>query len=319
MFTIDINLSILYIFSTFVKQIKPLKMNNLELIDIITEIHESNIQNYDNRIFLVHLDGTMGKKADKNPFPFQLNACTILLVISGEVTIIVDYKEYSVKKNSLIFLVERHILNNLVVSNDFLGFHIFIDHYFVKHSTQGDLPPKEGIIYSSRQNPVFTFEEDDFKWLLENTNRLSYDMSRQNHQYKKSLIINDIAFFIYEIWNKTSKAIKPTQGKNSQYDEIALRFFDLVFAHCKKEHDVRYYAEQLNITPVHLSRVIKSVMGNSALKIIHDVMLTEIKIQLRKPDLSIQQISDNLNFSDQASLSKFFKKNTGISPKQFRK
>ena len=39
---------------------------------------------------------------------------------------------------------------------------------------------------------------------------------------------------------------------------------------------------------------------------------------LRKPDMTIQQITEALNFSDQSSFGKFFKKHVGSSPKKYR-
>jgi AraC-like DNA-binding protein len=47
--------------------------------------------------------------------------------------------------------------------------------------------------------------------------------------------------------------------------------------------------------------------------------MTEAKILLRNPSLSIQQIADQLNFSDQSSFGKFFKKHHRMSPLEYRK
>lgn len=102
---------------------------------------------------------------------------------------------------------------------------------------------------------------------------LSYNILRSSHKYQNNLIVNNIAIFAYEVWNKS----------------------------------------------VQLARAVKNVMGKSALNIIHDIMLTKAKIQLRKQNISVQHIANYLNFSDQADFSKFFRKNTGVSPTAFRK
>lgn len=289
----------------------------MELSDFIGEIPQSDFLNYNNIVLVVPIDGTMGKNSTRNPFPLQMNACTMLFVISGEMALTIDYKEFKATENCLVFLTERHLLSSVLVSKDFKGYHIMVDNVFFKNSTHGEMPPKQGVVYYARQNPVLSFEKEVFDTLIDNVKQLSYNILRSSHRYQNNLIVNNMAVFAYEVWNKSVQEDK--MESQNPHEEIALRFFDLVFDHCKEQHEVSFYAEQLCVTPVQLSRAVKNVMGKSALNIIHDIMLTEAKIQLRKQNVSIQQIADYLNFSDQAAFSKFFKKNTGVPPTAFRK
>ena len=47
-------------------------------------------------------------------------------------------------------------------------------------------------------------------------------------------------------------------------------------------------------------------------------LIAEAKVLLNEPQLSVTEIAEQLHFADQSYLSRFFKKNTGISPKEFR-
>ena len=47
-------------------------------------------------------------------------------------------------------------------------------------------------------------------------------------------------------------------------------------------------------------------------------LIAEAKVLLNEPCLSVTEIAELLNFADQSYLSRFFKKNTGMSPKEFR-
>ncbi|MCD8179486.1 MAG: helix-turn-helix domain-containing protein [Tannerellaceae bacterium] len=69
----------------------------------------------------------------------------------------------------------------------------------------------------------------------------------------------------------------------------------------------------------NLTRIITSNSGKSPLKWIHDDLIAEAKTLLWKPDISIQEIAEELHFGDQSSFSKFFKKNVGVTPTKFRK
>lgn len=289
----------------------------MKLTDFIAEIPQSDFLNYKNTILVVTIDSSMGQNSTRNPFPLQMNACTMLFVTSGEMSLTIDYKQFKARENCLVFLTERHILNSLSVSKDFKGYHILVDNVFFKNSTHGEMPPKQGVVYYARQNPVLSYDKETFEGLVDNVKKLSYNIQRSNHRYQHNLIVNNIAVFAYEVWNRSVE--EDNIELPNPYEEIAMRFFDLVFEHCKTEHEVSFYAEKLCITPVQLSRSVKKVMGKSALNILHDIMLTEAKIQLGAKDTSVRQVADYLHFSDQAAFSKFFKKNTGISPVDFRK
>ena len=92
----------------------------------------------------------------------------------------------------------------------------------------------------------------------------------------------------------------------------------MVNEHGKKEHSPSFYADKLCISVQYLSLVLKERSTNTTIDWIATYLTIQAKSLLRTPKLSIQEISDELNFSDQASFGKFFKKHTGVSPKKYR-
>ena len=107
------------------------------------------------------------------------------------------------------------------------------------------------------------------------------------------------------------------KGSNRQ-DDIYAAFLDAVGNNYKKERELGFYANQLCITAKHLSYVVKEVSGRTALDIIEDYVITEVKALLLSTNMTIQQISDYLNFPSQSVFGKYFKRLTGMSPKAYR-
>jgi AraC family transcriptional regulator, transcriptional activator of pobA len=79
------------------------------------------------------------------------------------------------------------------------------------------------------------------------------------------------------------------------------------------------YAELLHVSSNHLSKTIKQVSGVNALQFITDRLIQEAKSLILFTDADIVEIAYQLNFSDAANFGKFFKKNTNMSPLEFRK
>lgn len=92
----------------------------------------------------------------------------------------------------------------------------------------------------------------------------------------------------------------------------------LLLKHYKQHRDVQFYANELCITPKHLSLVIKQTTKKGANEIINEYVTLQAKSMIKSSTLTIQQISNELNFANQSFFGKFFKRQTGMSPKQYR-
>lgn len=84
-------------------------------------------------------------------------------------------------------------------------------------------------------------------------------------------------------------------------------------------HSVGYYAEQLNVHPNHLNAVVKSISGQTAIQIIHYHIIQIAKSYLAQTDMRVQEIADSLHFESPNYFSRFFKKNTKLTPLGYRK
>jgi AraC-like DNA-binding protein len=86
----------------------------------------------------------------------------------------------------------------------------------------------------------------------------------------------------------------------------------------KEQRSVKYYADQLAITPKYLTEVVNEVTGKSAGELIDEKVVQEVKFLLNNSHYTIGQIADALHFSDQSFLRKFFKRISGVSPSEYR-
>lgn len=105
----------------------------------------------------------------------------------------------------------------------------------------------------------------------------------------------------------------------SRHQLTVLRNFEkLIEQHFKEKRLPRDYAEMLFITPNHLNALSNSVLGKPAGELIRERVVLEGKRLLVNSDYTVTQIADMLHFEDNAYFTRFFKKNTSMSPEIFR-
>ncbi|AJH15113.1 helix-turn-helix domain-containing protein [Myroides profundi] len=107
------------------------------------------------------------------------------------------------------------------------------------------------------------------------------------------------------------------QTKNRTH-EIIDNFYSLVSKYAHKQRNVQFYADKLHLSTQYLSSFLKQNTGRSTLQWIDHVLILHAKTLLKSSSLSIKEISNELEFTDTSVFCRYFKRNTGMSPKLYR-
>lgn len=107
-------------------------------------------------------------------------------------------------------------------------------------------------------------------------------------------------------------------SRQSRGEEIMARFIPLLRQYGTTQRNIPFYAEQLHITPNHLSDVVRQHSGLSVMDWIHRTTTTEAKLLLKHSDMMICEISERLNFPEPTAFNRYFKKQTGVTPLAYR-
>jgi AraC family transcriptional regulator, transcriptional activator of pobA len=81
----------------------------------------------------------------------------------------------------------------------------------------------------------------------------------------------------------------------------------------------KQYAALLFITANHLNALCKEMLGKTAGDLIRERIILEAKRLLTNADMTVTQIAYELNYKDNSYFNRFFKKETGLTPDDFRK
>ncbi len=109
---------------------------------------------------------------------------------------------------------------------------------------------------------------------------------------------------------------KESLGTKNQHVD---RFVNLVNTNFKSCHSVRDYAEKLCITPNYLNETVKATTGINAKQYLQNKIILETKKMLAYTNLSVSEIASDMGFDDLSYFIRFFRKQTGCTPLEYRK
>lgn len=287
-----------------------------QLLQVLT-VNET----YQDQIIVIEINGNDSSMGNSDGLLVRLDALCIFLVTKGELVVTIDYLPYRVTQNMILGLTHKHLLNSVNMSHDAKGYYVMFAKELLKEMFPQLMTVPKEYIMNRRLNPIIKLDPKDYGMMMDIMERLRCNIRRVNHLYHRAIVMNEAGNFLMESLNfgiMQMGAIK-SDYKATHNEELALNFMHLIVMHGKDWNEVSQYSTELCVTPVYLSRAIKAVSGKTVMEWINEARISEAKILLRKLNVSIQEIAEELNFSDQSAFGKFFKKQTGLSPLEYRR
>ena len=100
---------------------------------------------------------------------------------------------------------------------------------------------------------------------------------------------------------------------------VSTQFQNDLSQYFREHRDVGFYAAKACLSPKHFSTVVRHETGHTAAWWVHSRVVAEAKMLLHmRRDLNIQAIADKLGFDDQATFSRYFHRETGLYPTEYR-
>ena len=134
-------------------------------------------------------------------------------------------------------------------------------------------------------------------------------------QYEQKLLLMAVTYRLCSIFSSTFKAAGKEMERKVEVFESLVK---LIEEHFMRERSVAFYADQLCITPKYLSVIVKSVCGKTVQQLLFKAIIRRSIYLMKNTNKTIQQIASDLSFPNASAFGTFFKKHTGLSPKNYR-
>jgi len=284
------------------KSIKDIPVHNIKT----KEIHS---QGFD----IIDLKGTGGKEYDSS-VPHRHNFFELLLFIDGTGTHEIDFNNYPIEGNSAHFVSPGQI--HRLRSKKTKGSVICFSEDFILLNRKENFMDKFPFYDTGSVIPVIKLNQKQISEITSLTKCLmeEFKADRDNTEVLRSYL-NIILLKLKEFFfclRKNKKQNAPDKGQK------LLSFKKLINTHFILHKSVSDYSALLGISPNHLNALSKKHEGKTAIQLIQERVMLEARRLLYSTEMSVKEISFELNFEDMAYFNRFFKKHMKVTPGSYR-
>ena len=246
---------------------------------------------------------------------------SFLLVREGEMHVRIDGRACSLSRNGFADILDVMPLELISISRNLQACQLLFTENFLSDLIKNKPPFPSSYILETQKSPVFVEERATMEGYWQRIENIEAVLRNRSHYFRSEMLKNAFWMFLLDVadsyLHRTGSGGE--QSESGRMDKLFMQFTRLLPQYIQQGHTVGFYASLLCITPQYLSRIVRRITGESVSGMINRMLTGEIVKLLDDTDKSVQEIALMLHFSDQATLSKFFRRQKGCSPSEYRK
>lgn len=273
--------------------------------------------------FVIHRIQEVSPPTPYHSSVFRANYFTFVLLKEGYSSYTLDNRSYAVKPNTLYFTNPGH-LKSFVLQEGINGFLISFSESYLRTYIADDIFAIFPYLLSEIVPPLY-LDAELFNSLWELCLQMMTELKKEG-QFSAMMVASYFKILLLKINENRYADYNPIEegDRNSEIVRIfkinlEQHLQDLLTGKATQIHQVIDFADLQYLHPNYFSTVIKTKTGKTVSEWITDKIIQEAKSQLSKSKASIKEIAFSLGFKEANYFSKYFKKNTGITPGLFRK
>ena len=258
------------------------------------------------------------EEIEHNLMPHLHDFYSIFWIESGEAIHATEFVEYSLKADTILF-VPPGLKHRMYIDKSVGGTYILFNEDFIQYNRKNHVPLKEYRLFNNSDFKSLITVAPEKREKLNNITGLIFDELQNSDDYSQDIVLNLLHLFLLEsrrIFDQQNQV--PKEEPDTTPDTTIIKFKQLIEENFTKEKNVSPYAEMLNMNPSCLNELAKRTTGITAGELIRNRVIDETKKLLYSSPMSGKEIAYELGFDDPAYFSRFFKKYTGITLKEFR-
>lgn len=243
--------------------------------------------------------------------PHRLTFFAVLIVTEGQGSHQVDLKKYALKKGSVLKIAKGQV--HAFQDTGYEGYLIvFTEDFILKYFSKSSIDFISHLYNYHISEPLVeksTFNE--FYLTL-----FRQELASENTYAQKNIIAKMLELYLLKL-ERLAQSYTSTK-LNKEYYPKFIQFKNLVEDRYHETRNVKDYAESMGLSAKHLNKVVQTFTLNTAKDFIDQYVILEIKRAILSTDNSLKEIAYELGFDEVTNFTKFFKKHTDLTPKEYK-
>lgn len=225
-------------------------------------------------------------------------------------------KTYTMEQGDWTIWQMSSEISDALYSSDFNADFLLVDSDFLLEYNPEKVWASKAFVFI-KQNPVFHLSERGMAMVEYNFIQFRRRLA-EPHLFQTDILGKQLQIFLLDQWEIYRSAIENVHNADNSTSLLFTRFMNMLPSYSKTEREVAFYADKLCVSAKHLSEMVKKSSGHPASYWINGYSLQEIYTLLKRPDLTLAEIANLMNFYNPAHFTRFVKKQTGKSPSELR-
>ena len=287
--------------------------------DLVQLSHIEAPANYKDQIAIINVE-LYGR--DTASQLFAVDAFAIGYTTQGYSIMEFNNNKYRLEPGKVFILAPTHTCRLVECSTDFKIRLLLLDSNGHNISVHLNYLVKSERWIQTYFYPVLDLTDEESKRMTTCLDRIEEQIIRPDFPNRTAILRLAVTWHHVELDNIMQEHMNEITDNNkplTRQQTLARQLYQLIINNYRKEHQVKFYSEQMCLTPQYLNQITGCIFGKTLSAIISDLLFSTARSMVLSSEMSIQEIANELNFADQASFSKFIKKESGVSPSVMRK
>ncbi len=250
-------------------------------------------------------------------FPHKHSFYHLVFFTEASGTHSIDFRTYDARAGQIYFMAPGQV-HSWFFGEQIDGYIVnFSPAYFNNFLLRADYPESLPFFSGNIDDCVFDLDEESAAEIA----RLFEQLITETHTPADRYTHDMVCVLLMRVFTMVARKFGGRQqAAASGYNQTLLsNFRKLIEQNYAALKLPKEYAALLYITPNHLNAICTDILGISAGEVIRSRVMLEAKRMLVNPKLTVADIAGRLGFADNSYFTRFFKKQAGLTPEEFRK
>lgn len=227
----------------------------------------------------------------------------------------INYIDYTYKKGT-VFTLRKNSVHKFYPSKAKGKFIVFTDDFLIRFADKTKALKLFQLFNEMLSSPKLQINNNEFADIQNLLDEISREFFSVKDNHSIEIIKSLVQILLHKLFRIKSRDIGNLVEHKYQLQFIALQ--ELIEENCFNSKKVSFYADKLNVTSRTLNNITQSIIGKNVKAFIDEILILQIKRLLINSGLTFTEIAYESGFEDPSNFFKYFRKMTGITPKEFK-